>query len=765
MESIHIRQRVRPSRYAFVVTGGEFAGALQAASINAALWGGVYNPIVPVEPEDERNGLLVAFDPDFLVNLTGRDLPATLAKRYDQRIIAQADLVGTDHRTRQKELAIGFNIVPLLNHVHEREVRFTSEPSRAGLIVPGDAEGLAEFIAFAFGLFRWAPETYIKFDELFRGGLRARTVEMPELTPPPDFAKLLPPLELTRYGLRRSRGSGSFSSHIVFIGDHRKVTDLVAYWNIRATGRHMTFVPIAAYRAFEPSIQVIVEGGNYPLNQRVQNSTQLQKAPTVEASIFEEVCDWIADLKVGPVSRCDWAPRFGIEIDRYVGDIHVADLVGAEGEEISILEDSRMTPVKMVPPPYLSDSGVDPGPLEWSVEISMSGAFREPGFMFSYPRESEVEQTIRRSMFRLPGDLRLGRRGLVVQQDRPRATFFPAPVATQDVFDALFRQAGLETTPSQPGRYAEQIVNKMGSLHGGCRVFKVRGVREILDKLGDGSILTKGNMYQAVTSTTADEHGQNWRSELYEDLVLRAGQKRPLDFSTIFDVLLEHRILRPGFEFRCTTCFVEDWYHVSEFAEEYTCRFCFTTQRVDFAAKREWQYKADGLFRVPDSAQGSVAVILSLWRLENESKNDHARFVTSREVRVSATGSRHEIDYAYVRIGSLETAYDLVLGQATRFGDFTDKDMETMSDLATRFPRRPYLAFSTLKDKFSDADQERLRGLCRQGHQVIAFTREELDPYDLYKRFSQAPHPYATTLAELSENSLHLNLGMEATSG
>jgi hypothetical protein len=110
-------------------------------------------------------------------------------------------------------------------------------------------------------------------------------------------------------------------------------------------------------------------------------------------------------------------------------------------------------------------------------------------------------------------------------------------------------------------------------------------------------------------------------------------------------------------------------------------------------------------------------------------------------------------------MGTFETSYELVLGQATRFGDFTDKDMETMSDLATRFARPPYLAFSTLKDKFSDADQARLRELSGRGHRVIALTREELDPYDLFRRFELAPHRYATTLEELSENTLHLNVG------
>ena len=80
-------------------------------------------------------------------------------------------------------------------------------------------------------------------------------------------------------------------------------------------------------------------------------------------------------------------------------------------------------------------------------------------------------------------------------------------------------------------------------------------------------------------------------------------------------------------------------------------------------------------------------------------------------------------------------SYDLILGQATRFGDFTDDDMKKMAELAGRFSRKPYLAFSTLKDRYSDADKARLRDLARLGYRVIALTREELDPYNLFDRF------------------------------
>ena len=480
-------------------------------------------------------------------------------------------------------------------------------------------------------------------------------------------------------------------------------------------------------------------------------------AMRVDAAV-NEVCDWIAPLDLGQLPRRNWRPRFGLEIEWYVGDIDVAELEASAGEEISILENGQMTPVKLIPPPYLADGTVWKGQLSWSIEVTMSGGVRDLEFMFSFPNEPAVEAVVRRAVIGMPGEVRLGRRGIVLQQDWARSTLYLMPVPTKDVLHALLRQAGLEAEPSQPGQYAEQIVKKMGSLHGDCRIIKVRGVREILDRLGDGTTLTKGNMYQAVMSVTPDEHGQNWRPEFYNDLILRYGQGRPLDFGTIFDVLLEKRILRPGFVFRCRACFKDDWYHVSEFAEEYTCRFCFTPQRVNFASVHEWQYKADGLFRIPDSAQGSVAVILSLWRFEHLAHGHHGRYVTSRNLLARDTGHRYEIDYAYVVMGTFGTSYDLVLGQATRFGDFTDDDMQKMAELADRFPRKPYLAFSTLKERYSDADTVRLRDLAGRGYRAIALTREELDHYDLFDRFDQAPHKYAVGLKELSENTLHLNV-------
>jgi hypothetical protein len=129
------------------------------------------------------------------------------------------------------------------------------------------------------------------------------------------------------------------------------------------------------------------------------------------------------------------------------------------------------------------------------------------------------------------------------------------------------------------------------------------------------------------------------------------------------------------------------------------------------------------------------------------------------KLRDGTNGREYEIDYAYLFINSFTTAYNLVLGQAKNFIDFTEDEIRRMGELAQKFAKRPYLAFSSLKDTFSEEEKRLLRELVAQGHKVIALTRLELDPYHLYTRFEGAPHRYAHSLDDLSENTLHLNVG------
>jgi hypothetical protein len=84
MESISIRQRLRPVRYCFIVNSDDRDGFIRAAALNTVLWGGMYNPIV--SGTGDLEAYIREFDPDYLVNLTDADLPQAITTSFQFRV-------------------------------------------------------------------------------------------------------------------------------------------------------------------------------------------------------------------------------------------------------------------------------------------------------------------------------------------------------------------------------------------------------------------------------------------------------------------------------------------------------------------------------------------------------------------------------------------------------------------------------------------------------------------------------------------------------
>jgi hypothetical protein len=270
-------------------------------------------------------------------------------------------------------------------------------------------------------------------------------------------------------------------------------------------------------------------------------------------------------------------------------------------------------------------------------------------------------------------------------------------------------------------------------------------------------MLTKGEIFHEIMSTKPDQFGRNWMPELYNDLVVKRDHRGD-DVAAIFDELLDKRVIRPGMQFTCSNCNSTEWYHVSEFAEEYTCRFCFDRQRVHFGSAKQWQYRADGLFQKPNSAEGSVAAILALWRLDQTCHSPGGHYYTGTNLCGSAGNVEFEIDYCYLATHFLSTSYEFVIGEAKAFVEYDEPKLERLTTIADKFSVKPFIAVTTLKDAFSDAEKQLLRGIVKKGYALIPLTRLELDPYDLHQRFEAASTGYVGGLADLSDSAIHVNL-------
>ena len=243
-------------------------------------------------------------------------------------------------------------------------------------------------------------------------------------------------------------------------------------------------VPATNYRNHRTMIERVVKAGQYDINPRVRNRVVLQKAVGVPTEVFNEIRDWIGSLGLTEIMAYVGRPAFRVPSDDNFIGWGICDLEATSGDEQSILSDGRMTPIKLMAPPFL-DKDERFAEHEWTTELMISNPYTSEDLTCQLPKAPGAEDLVRSLIVggRL-GDVRLGHNGIVVGAESHRDTVYPNPVKTSDVFRMLLEKAtGLKVVPSQAGRYAEQIIKKMGSLQFNCRVFKFRGVREVIAKL------------------------------------------------------------------------------------------------------------------------------------------------------------------------------------------------------------------------------------------------------------------------------------------
>jgi len=314
----------------------------------------------------------------------------------------------------------------------------------------------------------------------------------------------------------------------------------------------------------------------------------------------------------------------------------------------------------------------------------------------------------------------------------------------------------------------------------GCRVFKIKGVRETLAKMNrdEGEVIVdgkkiKGEMAKArpmmashikdiIKSTTDDAYGaKNWIKELYEDLILYSGQPKPLDAEIILNYLITKRLISAGRKFKCSNCSCEEWYKIGSFSETYQCIHCRYVQDTPRIDDSNWFYKTEGLVAISDEGRGSLPVILSLWRLNHHGMGEN-HFVTSFEIgEKDSTDFSNELDYFFFRVDNFSKAIEVVIGEARNYVDYQPKDINKTVKIAGAFKNKPYIAFTTLKDKFSDKEIKLLKGVMKKGYYILPLTRLDLDPYDLFDRFDKLKNKYAVTLEDFSINFCALNLSMQ----
>jgi hypothetical protein len=542
---------------------------------------------------------------------------------------------------------------------------------------------------------------------------------------PPEVLKLLSPSTISVFLLRRDERS-PWNYPGFYVGDATDFTDLVDFWNLRAAGIDLVFYDPAhsarlsalrdafaeAVRKRPPSFSAIADG----------LGVWSQRGRHVDLTPFG---GGIIKLDVSPDTWKSESIVFG---SNYIERSRSA-LASISEDEDPIL--SFQLPEK----PFYDDENLH----RQHVGISI-GTWADPStrarrtFWTPYFPElnSYYSGTLSLPMTEMRAEPNsIGILGGVTQNEiRLRSQ------PSGELLKSVFRIFGMDADQSEPGRIASRLIEQMGGVQG-CRVFKIPGVRKLIERFGPLASFTRSSALQMI----GDNDPATGKPRFADSENLYIEQRvpgRPLRPEDAFLYLLKKGVFRVGISLKCPNCVLDFWVPLDDIATDTTCEYCgirfnITPQLRD----RDWAYRRTGLFGKDDHQQGSIPVALTLQQLDM-TLNGRSLLMTNTNVTpTTATIEICETDFVVLYQELLGGKPSIVIGESKTAGDISDEDVRKLTRVADAFPERRvevFLLFSKL-GRFSPEEIARCRlGQTPARKRVILLSERELEPLRIYER-------------------------------
>src|SRR6266702_5951570 len=248
MTTLSASLRLRPTHIGFLVSPTDMDAVRRIMQLSTCLWGGLYNPIIPVSstipdvwkesPFPDPDGLRLAqgyldfFEPDVFVE-TESGLAAQIGLADTEMDIGSPRVMPLDaffnpHRDRDSRMPFGLNIFGLYKDLYEREFKFVPRHNhRIALFESGSSVDDA-FVEAAFGGFPKSgplePLAQAYVDAFDPEKLIPNAVNWVKVHK--DGFQV--PLHFTIRGLRRD--SERSSDPILFVVDPTSAPDLLDLW-------------------------------------------------------------------------------------------------------------------------------------------------------------------------------------------------------------------------------------------------------------------------------------------------------------------------------------------------------------------------------------------------------------------------------------------------------------------------------------------------------------------------------------------------------
>lgn len=781
MPSISLSIAHRPVRVGFLVRAGSVSDFMDAVAVSTSLWGGLYNPILPVPEKGDApwiETIVRRYQVDLLASASDPTAFQDVKEKFDhlswpyfmsgeQPLLAELGGEGTAFSLADVALP--------LSHYWVKEWRHASRTPALLPVCPRE-QRLAPMYAASFGRFPEPGGTYPSLEEGFLRASKAEQVNLETATPLGDWSEALWPIVATSLGLTHHASEARFLDSGCVVGAVDDVDHLTFFWNLRAAGADVIFVPDDNVDSFLPIVEAHLKrllsrpsrwGADSDRMFHVWRPGRFGAELTdTRREVPEPIADLVkgsADLAVGTLDDWTW-------IQPTMGNLPPT----TEPKSVLASFDERYGG------PYVSAAlSTTPFP-----EAEVSDARRWRLWVWALESTPSVlpdETTLRLPLLRdlngwysralvpaHPGTLRVQPEGFDLLSHVNETTLGLSPLKIDALIAKLFDRAGMQIKRSFAGEVTQRVLEMMGGLRASL-VFKITGVRRLLEMQKARHGIKRDRAVQCIRdydSTTRkasfDRFKQFWRDATPEG---------------VLSSLLERGVFRAGLELSCPNCRLLPYIEADRIGDEIQCPLCgFRFPLAPRVHGREWLFRISGVFEREGSPHGAIPTILTMAELARRDFMSGATIVRPA-TDITFDGRSCESDLIGLQI-SREGHPSVVIGECKSRGEIDDRDIANLKEVRERLRASGvecYLLFGVLRDSFSDDEIARLKALSDEfvtdrllglpayhtapAGPPILFTTQELEADPWSARPAAGPKAHPMSLLDLAENSQAIYLG------
>jgi len=753
--------KYKPLRIGFLVRDGSIEDLVKAAGINSLLWGGIFNPIIPIKNGNNifAHQLIKLFAVDVLYSVTNTQEITDFKSKYpflrDRGHYAE-DIFHEDWRTKKK--IPGFldsrNIVDLL-----WEKNYKNSPkkfkSNFSVIEWEKTDPLANVFALQFGYFPKIPGIDLKWDykKYFINGLYAKEEKINindniNIHPRKSYGPIsLTSAELNGY----STGGWSLDSKGIYIGGKDNFNDLFSFWNLRASGKHVVYLAKDCWERTIPFVQKFLDFLNSLPNR---HPNKIEDWIVVYGEFTEEEIKEISP-KIISKKAVTWS---GVNEHSWNGlnikpDYQVFKWQNINAYTEKSSDGKYIVTADLPQKRFLTiDDDPDVGSQQLGVLIDVFSEHDYPGYTLKLPYITELNEFYSREIVFDPWKLRVSKGGFTIVIPANEDSINIYPIHKQDLIKKIFNTAEVEAEISQSGLISSKIIEKIDGLEG-ARVLKIKGVRMLLEQGSLNSFITRGEASKIIFDNDFEKH---------KKLYIESRKSKELDSNQVFDYLLKQDFFRAGLELVCIHCKLKNWLSLKNIDDAWICEYCGDADKISTHLKNrgDWRFRKSGLFAKDNHQEGAIPVLLTLLTMKRIL--DRSDFGYTTALNLKGENINCETDFCILDNRRENELYISIGECKSEGGIITKQDCDNLKGAALKLEKsirnsKIYITFAKTADSFT-LEEIALFKEIKDDVNLILFTNKELELYNPYwleggEIEQDIVEKYPNSMDDLSRNS------------